>query len=129
MAVFATFLAFAGCSEGAKPADLADRAERYMDLRQKGSWDAIWTGMVDPEVRETIKRAAFMERRASSFDIVDFEIVSVDEKGEEGLVVAKMDTILPVLKPGGGLMRIPRELDDSQKWVLREGRWYIQLQG
>ncbi|MDG2305463.1 MAG: hypothetical protein P8R42_12615 [Candidatus Binatia bacterium] len=122
-------LSFGGCSAGETPEDLVTRAQSYMDLRQKGSWDAIWTGMIDPQVREGLKRTAFMEKRRSSFDIVDFEIISVDEKGQEGQVVARMDTIVPVLKPGGGTMRIPRELDDPQDWVLREGSWYIQLHG
>lgn len=116
-------------SAGGGNGDLATRAQAYMDMRQKGSWDAIWTGMIDPEAREQIKHEVYLERRRSSFDIVDFEIVSVDEEGQEGRVVAKMDTIVPVLKPGGGLMRIPREVDDTQEWVLRDGRWYIQLQG
>ena len=121
----------AGCTSrgAAESQGLEARAEEYMDLRQRGSWDAIWNGLIDPEAREGIRRASFMEKRRSSFDIVDFEIVSVDEEGEEGRVVARMDTIVPVIKPGGGLLRVPRELDDSQKWVLRDGRWYIQLRG
>ena len=129
VAVAVGLSALVGCSAGGKPEDLATRAQSYMDLRQKGSWDAIWTGMIDPEVREGLKRNVFMERRRSAFDIVDFEIVSVDEMGEEGRVVAKMDAIVPVLKPGGGTLRVPREVDDSQDWVLREGSWYIQLRG
>lgn len=133
MAFLAALVAL-GASLGCTPSDadstdLASRAQRYMDLRQKGSWDAIWTGMIDPEARESIKHEVYLERRRSSFDIVDFEIVSVDEKGEEGQVVARLDTIVPILKPGGGVMRIPREVDDSQSWVLRDGRWYIQLRG
>jgi len=129
MAVFVGLLAFVGCTDAENSNDLGARAKQYMDLRQKGSWEAIWTGLIDPETRTDIKRSAFMERRRSSFDIVDFEIVSVKEEGEAGEVVARMDTIVPVLKPGGGTLRIPRELDDAQEWVLREGRWYIQLRG
>ena len=100
-----------------------------MDLRQRGNWDEIWNGLVDPTSREGLKRDEFMARRRSSFDIVDFEILTVDETGQSGRVVAKLDAVVPVLKPGGGTMRIPRELDDAQTWVRRDGRWYIQLRG
>jgi len=129
VAISLGFLALIGCTEGAKAGDLTARARSYMDLRQKGSWDVIWSGLVDPEAREAIKRGAFMARRRSSFDILGFEIVSVDDEGRTGRVVARMETEVPVLKPGGGTMRIPRELEDTQEWVRREGRWYIRLQG
>lgn len=129
LALLGVFSVSACTSGGGSQADLASRAQAYMDMRQQGSWEAIWDGMIDPQAREQIKEEIYLERRRSSFDIVDFEIISIDEQGDEGRVVAKLDAIVSVLKPGGGLMRIPREVDDAQQWVLRDGRWYIQLQG
>jgi len=98
-----------------------------MDLRQKGSWDEVWSGLIDPEAREQLKRSQFMARRKSAFEIMDFEIVSTDETGEAGSVVARMDTMMTILEPGGGRRRIPREMEDTQEWILRDGRWYIRL--
>lgn len=117
------------CTDRAEAESLATRAQNYMDLRQNGSWEAVWTGMIDPEARAGLKKKVFMAKRESSFEILDFELVSVDEEQDEGRVVARMDTVVPILKPGGGTMRLPRELEDTQAWVRRDGRWYIQLRG
>lgn len=118
-----------GCARDSNAGGLGDRAQKYMELRQKGSWEEIYEGMVDPDSKPKLSRDAFMERRKSAFDILEFEVVSVEETEGQGVVRARMQAVLPVLKPGGGTLSVRRELDDAQKWVQRDGRWYIQLRG
>ena len=130
LAVLLVFALVQGCDQAIKGrADLSETAKKYMDLRQRGQWEMVWDEYVDPALRNQEKRKVYMAKRRSVFDIEAFEVVSVAEKGTKGEVVVEIDAIVPVLKPGGGLLRLPRELRDTQQWVRKEGSWYIQLQG
>jgi hypothetical protein len=122
-------VAVLGCARDSTAGDLNARAQQYMELRRKGSWDEIYEGLVDPEAKLKLTRDSFLARRRSAFDILEFKVVSVEEKEGQGTVVARLDAVLPVLKPGGGTLNVRRQLDDAQQWVLRDGRWYIQLRG
>ena len=99
-----------GCDPAIKArADLSETAKSYMDLRQRGQWERVWDEYVDPALRNKEKRKVYMAKRRSVFDIEAFEVVSVAEKGTKGEVVVEIDAIVPVLKPGGGILRLPRE--------------------
>jgi hypothetical protein len=120
----------AGCQakhENEQAEDLQARAKQYLELKQKRDWAAIYDGFLDPELRKTLKRDLFLQRRSQAFDVLSYTLVSTKEEGETGKVVAKLDAMIPVLNPRGGTTMLRKELSEPQKWVARDGRWYIQL--
>ena len=121
----------AGCqaaSEKEAPDNLQARAQQYLELKQKRDWDAIYDGLLDPELHTKLKRELFLRRRAAAFDVLGFTVVSTKEEGETGKVVAKLDAMVPVLNPRGGTTMLRKELEEPQQWVARDGRWYIRLE-
>lgn len=122
----------AGCRSGAEsesPASLQERAQKYLELKQKRDWVAIYEGLLDPELQPKLKREVFLKRREAAFDVLGFTVVSTkEEEGGTGKVVAKIDAMIPVLNPRGGTTMLRRELEEPQQWVARDGRWYIQLE-
>lgn len=127
--VLATVVGF-GCTslgENDPDADLRASARAYMELRQQGRWEEVWSRFLAPRVREGMDRAGFVERRSLAFDIRGFQIESVEiEEEDAGLVVVEIDAVISVLEPGGGTRRIPRMVTDRQQWVREGTRWYIE---
>lgn len=124
-------LALAGCQAGREQEtqNLQDRARNYLELKQKRDWVAIYDGLLDPELHGKLKREVFLKRREAAFDVLNFSVVSAEEQeGGTGTVVAKIDAMIPVLNPKGGTTMLRKEMEESQKWVARDGRWYIQLE-
>lgn len=124
-------LALAGCQSGGpqETANLQDRARNYLELKQKRDWVAIYDGLLDPELHRKLKRETFLKRREAAFDVLNFTVVSAEEQeGGTGKVVAKIDAMIPVLNPKGGTTMLRKEMEESQKWVARDGRWYIRLE-
>jgi hypothetical protein len=124
-------LALAGCQSGGRQEaqNLQDRARNYLELKQKRDWVAIYDGLLDPELHQKLKREVFLKRREAAFDVLNFSVVSAEEQeGGTGKVVAKIDAMIPVLNPKGGTTMLRKEMEESQKWVARDGRWYIQLE-
>ena len=111
--------------------ELGERANQYLELKQKRDWASIYDGLLDPESRKTVARDDFLKRRRSTFDVLGFQLVStqMDEAQDAAKVVAKIDANIPVLSPRGGTTMLRKELADSQAWVRRDGKWYIQLEG
>jgi len=119
-----------GCqaaSEKEATESLKDRAQSYLELKKKRDWAAIYDGLLDPELHPKLKREAFLRRRDAAFDVLGFSVVSTNEEGDTGRVVAKVDAMIPVLNPQGGTTMLRKELEEPQQWVARNGRWYIQL--
>jgi len=124
-------IATAGCQtapEEEAAESLQVRAQKYLELKQKRDWVAIYDGLLDPELHTKLKREAFLRRRDMSFDVLGFTLVSAKEEGGTGKVVAKVDAMIPVLNPRGGTTMLRKELEEPQEWVTRDGRWYIQLE-
>lgn len=115
--------------EDAAKENLEARARQYMALKQKRDWAAIYDGLLDPELRTTLKREAFLRRRKQAFDVLGYTLVSTKEEDGTGKVIAKVDAMVPVLNPRGGTTMLRRELEEPQQWVARNGRWFIQLEG
>lgn len=109
-------------------ADLRASARTYMELRQQGRWEEVWSRFLIPQQREAVERAAFVERRRLAFDIHAFEIESVEVEEDAGTVVVQIDAVISVLEPGGGTRRIPRAVTNRQAWVREGGRWYVELE-
>ncbi|HZR83312.1 MAG TPA: hypothetical protein VFD92_19615 [Candidatus Binatia bacterium] len=117
------------CRSADPKEDLKERARQYLELKQKRQWTAIYEGLLDPETRKTVKLEDFLRPRKETMDVLGFEVLSTDVADGSGSVKAKMDVVIPVLSPRGGTTMIRKELQDSQQWVRRDGRWYIQLRG
>jgi hypothetical protein len=100
-----------------------------MALKQKREWTAIYQGILDPEARKDVKLEDFLKPRKGAMELLGYELVSAEVDDGSGSVKAKVDVVIPVLSPRGGTTMMRRELEDSQKWVQRDGRWYIQLRG
>lgn len=126
-----TAIATSGCQStpgSGSTENLQQRAQEYLELKQKRDWVAIYEGMLDPELQKKLKREVFLRRRSAAFDVLGFTVVSAKEEGDTGKVVAKLDAMIPVLNPRGGTTMLRKELEEPQQWVTREGRWYIQLE-
>ena len=119
----------AGCRSADPREELKQRAQQYLELKQKREWTAIYEGLLDPESRKTVKLEDFLRVRKSTMDLVGFQLVETEVTDGNGSVRAKVDAVVPVLSPQGGTTMLRRELEDSQHWVQRDGRWYIQLRG
>lgn len=120
-----------GCraaSEKEATESLQERAQRYLALKQKRDWAAIYDSLLDPELHQKLKRDVFLSRRNAAFDVLGFTVVSAKEEGQTGKVVAKVDAMVPVLNPQGGTTMLHKELEEPQQWVARDGRWYIRLE-
>jgi hypothetical protein len=117
----------AGCKRADPQQDLQERALEYLKLRQKREWTAIYQGILDPEVRKGLKLEDFLRPRKESMDMLGFELLSAQVDDGTGSVRVKVDVVIPVLSPRGGTTMMRKELEDSQHWVHRDGRWYIQL--
>jgi hypothetical protein len=123
----ATFGCQSGADKQAKES-LQARAQSYLELKQKRDWAAIYDGLLDPELHPKLNRDVFLRRRSAAFDVLGFTVVSANEEGDTGKVVAKLDAMVPVLNPQGGTTLLHKELEEPQHWVARDGRWYIQLE-
>jgi hypothetical protein len=124
-------IATTGCQtapDGEAVESLQVRAQKYLELKQKRDWVAIYDGLLDPELHPKLKREAFLRRRDAAFDVLGFTVVSTKEEGGTGKVVVKVDAMIPVLNPRGGTTMLRKELEEPQDWVARDGRWYIQLE-
>jgi hypothetical protein len=125
-------LTVAGCQAGREQDQsegLQERARKYLELKQKRDWVAIYDGLLDPELHAKLKRETFLRRREAAFDVLSFTVVSAqEEEGGTAKVVAKIDAMIPVLNPKGGTTMLRKEMEEPQQWVARDGRWYIQLE-
>lgn len=122
-------LAGVGCRSGDPKENLRERATEYLELKRKRDWTAIYQGLLDPETRKTVKLEDFLKPRNQAMDLLGYELVSTEINEEGGSVKAKVDVVIPILSPRGGTTMMRKELEDSQHWVQRDGRWYIQLRG
>ena len=118
-----------GTPPAADSSSLESSARQYLELKQRHAWAQIYDEIVDPESRKTLERQRFLKRRENAFDILSFEVVSAEKEGNEGRVRATMEAMIPVRNPGGETSLIRKKVQDPQKWVNRDGRWYIQLDG
>ena len=122
-------LATGGCHSADPREELKERARQYLEMKQKREWTAIYEGLLDPEARKSVKLEDFLRVRKATMDVVGFQLVEAEVSDGNGSVRAKVDAVVPVLSPQGGTTMLRRELEDSQHWVQRDDRWYIQLRG
>jgi hypothetical protein len=119
----------AGTPTAGETSGLEARARKYLELKQRHAWAEIYDEILDPEARKTLERQRFLKKRENAFDILGFEVVSTEQKGQEGRVRVKMEAMIPIRNPGGETSLVRKNVQDPQTWVYRDGRWYIRLEG
>ena len=116
----------AGCQR-AKTATLTERASTYWQLKQQKRWEEVYDAYLDPAVKETLSKDAFLKKRLLAFDVVNFTITDEKEDGDHATVHVKMDANLPLRGIGGKVQMRRQEMTSDESWVRRDGTWYIHL--
>jgi hypothetical protein len=122
----AIVLQLAACQRGSN-ATLTERASQYGQLVQQKRWEEVYDGYLDPALKGTLAKDAFLKRRLLAFDTLAFTITDATENGNEGTVHVKSDANLPLRGIGGKVQMRRQELNSEDSWVKRDGRWYIHL--
>ena len=118
-------IALSGCARG--KGSLQDRAQEYLHLKQRKQWEEVYDGYLDPSLRGKLSKEAFLRKRALSFDILRNEVKEVKETGDEADVVVNGEANFPVREFGGKTRIVKREFNTTDRWVKRDGVWYIVL--
>jgi hypothetical protein len=119
-------LQLVGCHGGAN-ATLSERASKYWQLKQQKRWEEVYDGYLDPALKGTLPKDAFLKKRLLAFDVVSFTVTSAEENGDQGTVHVKMDANLPLRGIGGKVLMRRQEITSDESWVRRDGTWYIHL--
>jgi hypothetical protein len=126
VAVATIVLQLVACQRGAN-ATLTERASKYWQLKQQKRWEEVYDGYLDPALKSTLAKDAFLKKRLLAFDIVNFTITDATENGDQGTVHVKMDANLPLRGIGGKVQMRRQELTSEESWVKHDGTWYIHL--
>lgn len=117
----------AGCRKADPSASLKERAGAYWGLKQSKSWPEVYDEYLDPEAKKTVTRDAFLKRRFLAFDILSYEISSVQVENEKATVEVANEVNVPLKTPQGELTFIKKQVITKDPWVLRGGVWYVVL--
>jgi len=120
-------LALVACHPGSSGASLKDRAAKYWELKQAKRWEDVYDGYLDPEAKKKLTREAFLKRRLLAFDILSYEIGSIDDTGDSVVVSVANEVNFPLRSPTGEVQLIKKQVTTSETWVRRDGAWYVQL--
>jgi hypothetical protein len=116
-----------GCSQGDTRGPLEERAKQYLDLKQRKQWEEVYDGYLDPKLKGSLSRDAFLRRRQLSFDVLSHTVTGVKENGDEGDVTVSGEANFPARQPGGKVRIIQRPFTVTDHWIKRDGAWYIVL--
>ena len=116
-----------GCSKPGSTGTLAERAEGYWELKQTKRWEEVYDGCLDPVLKGTLSREAFLKKRLLSFDILTYTLGEVLESGDRGTVRVEMEANLPVRWPNGAVHLVQKKTTVEDEWVKRDGVWYVRL--
>ncbi|MFM7143872.1 MAG: hypothetical protein ACKO2K_18360 [Alphaproteobacteria bacterium] len=117
------------CSSPDPKQALAERVDRFDDLRQKADWASIYRDMLDPEIRKSLKIDDFLKpREQSTMEFLGARVGSFDPKGDRVTVPVEVDANVPVMRPGGPPLTIRKQIEEKQDWVRRDGQWYVRLE-
>lgn len=114
------------CQRGSND-PLAVRAAKYWELKQQKRWEEVYDAYLDPELKSTLRKDAFLKKRLLAFDILTFTVTDATENGSEGTVHVKIDANIPLRAPGGKVEMRRQEMTSEDSWVRRNGTWYIRL--
>jgi hypothetical protein len=116
-----------GCSQGGSTATLSERVGRYWELKQAKRWEEVYQGYLDPALKERISRDAFLNKRKLAFDILSFSITEVREDGDQAVVIVTSESNIPAPAGRGKLRMLRKTVSSEDKWVRRDGVWYVEL--
>ena len=116
-----------GCSQGETRGRLEDRAKQYLDLKQRKQWEEVYDGYLDPNLKGSLAKDAFLKRRQLSFDILSHAVTEVKENGDEGDVTVNGEANFPAREPGGKVRILQKPFTLTDHWVRRDGAWYVVL--
>ncbi len=119
-------IGFAACTRGSNE-KLAERAEKYWQLKQQKRWEEVYDGYLDPALKGGITKDAFLKKRLLAFDIVNFKVSEAIENGDTGTVKVSMEADLPLRGIGGKVQMRRQEMTSDESWVKRDHTWYIHL--
>ena len=119
-------LQLVGCNRAAN-ATLTERASQYWQLKQQKRWEEVYDGYLDPALKGTLPKDAFLKKRLLAFDVVSFTVADATENGDQGTVHVKIDANLPLRGIGGKVQMRRQEMTSEESWVKRDGVWYIHL--
>jgi hypothetical protein len=125
-ALAATLLHASGCQRTAN-ATLTERVDGYWQLKQQKRWEEVYDGYLDPALKDTLPRDAFLKKRLLAFDVVSFTITDAKEDGDQATVHVKIDANLPLRGIGGKVQMRRQEMTSEETWVRHEGIWYVRL--
>jgi hypothetical protein len=125
-AVLALAVLWAGCNDRS-PASLEERALAYWDLKQSKQWEEIYDGYLDPERKEQLSRDRFLKKRELAFDTLDYAITAAEEQGDQAVVRVSSTANIPALEPGRKVRIITKKVNVEDRWVRRDGVWYVIL--
>ncbi len=107
---------------------MADRAQHYWELKQQKRWEEAYDGYLDPTIKVSLTKDAFLKKRQLAFDILSFTITGATENGDDGTVHVKVEANSPLRLPGQEKVQIRKDTIDSQEsWVHRDGVWYVHV--
>jgi hypothetical protein len=124
VAAIALAVLSAGCSDRS-PQTLEERARAYWELKQSKQWAEIYDGYIDPERKTQMPRDRFLKKRELAFDTLDFAITSATENGDRAVVTVSTTANIPALEFGGKVRIITKKVDVEDRWVKRDGVWYV----
>ena len=123
----AAVVVLAGCKHQGSNATLAERADEYWRLKQAKRWEEVYDGFLDPALKGSLSKDAFLKKRLLAFDILSFTITEATENAEEGVVRVKADANIPLRMAGGKVQIARKEITGEDQWVRHDGVWYVRL--
>lgn len=120
-------LAAAGCSELKSGTTLEDRATEYLELKRTKRWEEVYDRYLDPEIKGSLSREAFLKKRLLAFNVLSYSIKELREDGNEGTVSVSGEANIPVRGVRGAVRMIQKEIAVEDRWVKRDGVWYVRL--
>ena len=125
--VMALVVSAPGCQRTDAKSSLRERADRYWGLKQSKAWQKVYDEYLDPDVKPRLSKEAFLKRRWLAFDILSYEIKEVTEEGDTATVVVANEANIPIKAPDGELKFFMKAVTTKDRWVRREGGWYVDL--
>lgn len=124
--VLVVAIALGGCAKESS-GTLKERAQQYLDLKQGKRWEEVYDGYLDPTLKRTLTKEAFLNKRALAFDVLRHEIKDIKENGSEGSVLVAGEANFPARGTGGNVHMLQRDFSSTDQWVKRDEVWYIVL--
>jgi len=119
----------AGCSNTGPAATLGERVDRYWELKQAKRWEEVYDSYLDPAAKERVSKEAFLAKRKLAYDILSYTVTEAREDGDQAVVVVTNESNIPAPAGRQKLRMLRQTVKTEDKWVRRDGAWYVDLPG